>query len=163
MPDRDIFEEPDFDFDVLAKRFRETAFLTKGLTIRLVDERGEGREETHCYQGGLIDFVTHLNEGREVLHRDVIMIEAEGPEGSLEAAFQWTASFNEAVYTFANNINTHEGGTHLTGVRTALTRLVNDYARAKGLLKDKDDNLEGTDTREGLTAIVSVKLREPQY
>ena len=163
LPDRDIFEEPDFDFDVLAKRFRETAFLTKGLTIRLVDERGEGREETHCYQGGLVDFVTHLNEGREVLHRDVIMIEAEGPEGSLEAAFQWTASFNEAVYTFANNINTHEGGTHLAGVRTALTRMINGYARDKGLLKEKDDNLEGTDTREGLTAIVSVKLREPQF
>jgi DNA gyrase subunit B len=163
LPDRDIFEEPDFDFDLLAKRFRETAFLTKGLTIRLVDERGEGREETHCYDGGLLDFVTHLNEGREVLHRDVIMIEAEGPEGSLEAAFQWTASFNEAVYTFANNINTHEGGTHLAGVRTALTRMINGYARDKGLLKEKDDNLEGTDTREGLTAIVSVKLREPQF
>ncbi len=148
---------------MLAKRFRETAFLTKGLTIHLVDERGEGREETHCYQGGLVDFVTHLNEGREVLHRDVIMIEAEGPEGSLEAAFQWTASFNEAVYTFANNINTHEGGTHLAGVRTALTRMINGYARDKGLLKEKDDNLEGTDTREGLTAIVSVKLREPQF
>jgi DNA gyrase subunit B len=162
-PDPDIFEEPDFDFDVLAKRFRETAFLTKGLTIRLVDERGEGREETHHYEGGLMDFVAHLNEGREVLHRDIIMIEAEGPEGSLEAAFQWTAGFNESVYTFANNINTHEGGTHLTGVRTALTRLINDYARNKGLLKDKDDNLEGADTREGLTAIVSIKLREPQF
>jgi DNA gyrase subunit B len=162
-PDPDIFEEPDFDFDVLAKRFRETAFLTKGLTIHLVDERGEGREETHCYEGGLIDFVTYLNDGREVLHRDVIMIEAEGPEGSLEAAFQWTAGFNEAVYTFANNINTHEGGTHLTGVRSALTRMINDYARSKGLLKDKDDNLEGADTREGLTAIVSIKLREPQF
>jgi DNA gyrase subunit B len=162
-PDPDIFEEPDFDFDTLAKRFRETAFLTKGLTINLVDERGEGREETHCYEGGLVDFVDYLNAGREVLHREVITIEAEGPEGSLEAAFQWTSSFNEAVYTFANNINTHEGGTHLTGVRTALTRMLNDYARAKGLLKDKDDNLEGTDTREGLTAIISLKLRDPQF
>ncbi len=162
-PDPDIFEEPDFDFDTLAKRFRETAFLTKGLTITLVDERGEGREETHCYEGGLVDFVDHLNNGREVLHRDVITIEADGPEGSLEAAFQWTSSFHESVYTFANNINTHEGGTHLTGVRTALTRMLNDYARAKGLLKEKDDNLEGTDTREGLTAIISIKLREPQF
>jgi len=162
-PDPDIFEEPDFDFDVLAKRFRETAFLTKGLTIRLVDERGEGREETHHYDGGLMDFVAYLNQGREVLHRDIIMIEAEGPEGSLEAAFQWTAGFNESVYTFANNINTHEGGTHLTGVRSALTRMINDYARNKGLLKEKDDNLEGADTREGLTAIVSIKLREPQF
>ncbi len=163
LPDRDIFEEPDFDFDVLAKRFRETAFLTKGLSIHLVDERGEGREETHRYEGGLIDFVTYLNDGRESLHRDVIMIESESEEGSLEAAFQWTSAFNESVYTFANNINTHEGGTHLTGVRSALTRMINDYAREKGLLKEKDDNLEGADTREGLTAIVSVKLREPQF
>ncbi|MFN8109029.1 MAG: DNA topoisomerase (ATP-hydrolyzing) subunit B [Thermoleophilia bacterium] len=162
-PDPDIFEELDFDFDVLAKRFRETAFLTKGLCIRLVDQRGEGREETHKYDGGLVDFVTHLNEGRDVVHRDVITLEAEGPEGSLDAAFQWTNNYTESVYTFANNINTHEGGTHLTGVRTALTRTVNDYAREKGILKEKDDNLDGADTREGLTAIISVKLREPQF
>jgi DNA gyrase subunit B len=162
-PDPDVFEEPDFDFDTLAKRFRETAFLTKGLSIRLVDERGEGREEFHKYDGGLVDFVRHLNEGREPMHGEVITLEAQGPEGSLEVAFQWTTAFNESVYTFANNINTHEGGSHLTGVRTALTRTLNDYARAKGILKEKDDNLEGPDTREGLTAIVSVKLREPQF
>ncbi|MEZ5079197.1 MAG: DNA topoisomerase (ATP-hydrolyzing) subunit B [Thermoleophilia bacterium] len=162
-PDPDIFDELDFDFATLAKRFRETAFLTRGLGIRIVDERGEGREETHRYDGGLVDFVTHLNEGREALHRDVIQIESEADECSLDAAFQWTSGFNEAVYTFANNINTHEGGTHLTGVRTALTRTINDYARAKGILKEKDENLDGADVREGLTAIVSVKLREPQF
>jgi len=163
LPDAEIFEEPDFDFDTLAKRFRETAFLTKGLEIDLVDERAEGRRETYRYDGGLVDFVTHLNEGRDPVHRDVITLAAEGPQGSLDVALQWTSSFTESVYTFANNINTHEGGTHLAGFRTALTRTVNDHARAKGILKEKDDNLEGADTREGLTAIVSVKLREPQF
>jgi DNA gyrase subunit B len=163
LPDAEIFEEPDFDVDTLAKRFRETAFLTKGLEIDLVDERGEGRRETYRYDGGLVDFVTHLNEGRDPVHRDVITLSAEAPQGSLDVALQWTTSFTESVYTFANNINTHEGGTHLAGFRTALTRTVNDHARAKGILKEKDDNLEGADTREGLTAIVSVKLREPQF
>jgi DNA gyrase subunit B len=163
MPDPDIFEEPDFDFEILAQRFRETAFLTRGLVVRLVDRRGEGREAEYHYEGGIQDFVRHLNESRDPIQRDVIYLSAEGPEGSLEVALQWTAAYNENVYTFANNINTHEGGTHLTGFRTSLTRTLNDYARAKGLLKEKDDNLEGPDTREGLTAIVSVKLREPQF
>ena len=162
-PDRDIFEEPDFDFDTLAQRFRETAFLTRGLTIRLHDERGAGRRVEFRYEGGIEDFVRHLNEGREAVHRDVVYLATEGPEGALEVAMQWTGAYTESVYSFANNINTHEGGTHLTGFRTALTRTLNDYARAKGLLKDKDDNLEGPDTREGLTAIISVKLREPQF
>ena len=163
MPDPDIFEEPDFDFETLAQRLRETAFLTKGLVVRLVDRRGEGREVEYHYEGGIRDFVSHLNETRDPLHRDVVSIEVDGDEGALEVALQWTAAYSEAVYTFANNINTHEGGTHLTGFRTALTRTLNDYARAKGLLKDKDDNLEGPDTREGLTAIISLKLREPQF
>jgi DNA gyrase subunit B len=163
QPDPDIFEEPDFDFEVLAQRLRETAFLTRGLLVRLVDRRGEGREVEYHYEGGIRDFVLHLNETRDAVQRDVIFMEAEGPEGALEVALQWTAAYSEAVYTFANNINTHEGGTHLTGFRTALTRTLNDYARAKGLLKDKDDNLEGPDTREGLTAIISVKLSEPQF
>ena len=162
-PDPEIFEEPDFDFDTLAQRFRETAFLTRGLVVRLVDRRGEGREVEYHYEGGIEDFVRHLNETRDPIHRDVVFLEADGPEGQLECALQWTQAYNEAVYTFANNINTHEGGTHLTGFRTALTRTLNDYARAKGLLKEKDDNLEGPDTREGLTAIVSIKLREPQF
>jgi DNA gyrase subunit B len=163
QPDPDIFEEPDFDFELLAQRLRETAFLTRGLVVRLVDRRGEGREVEYHYDGGIQDFVRHLNETRDAVQRDVIYLDAEGPEGALEVALQWTAAYSEAVYTFANNINTHEGGTHLTGFRTALTRTLNDYARAKGLLKEKDENLEGPDTREGLTAIISVKLREPQF
>lgn len=163
LPDPDIFDEPDFDFDTLAQRFRETAFLTRGLTITLSDRRGEEREVTYHYEGGIEDFVRHLNDAREPVHRDVVFLATEAPEGSLEVAMQWTGAYAESVYTFANNINTHEGGTHLTGFRTALTRTLNDYARAKNLLKEKDENLEGTDTREGLTAIVSVKLREPQF
>ncbi len=163
LPDPDIFEEPDFDFETLAQRFRETAFLTKGLRMELDDRRGEGRSVEYHYEGGIRDFVIHLNESRDPVQRDVVYLEAEGAEGSLEVAMQWTGAYSEAVYTFANNINTHEGGTHLTGFRTALTRTLNDYARAKGLLKEKDDNLEGPDTREGLTAIISVKLREPQF
>jgi DNA gyrase subunit B len=163
MPDPNIFEEPDFDFETLSQRLRETAFLTRGLHVRLVDQRGEGREVEFHYEGGISDFVAHLNETRDPVHRDVVYLEAEGPEATLEVALQWTAAYSEAVYTFANNINTHEGGSHLTGFRTALTRTLNDYARAKGLLKEKDENLEGPDTREGLTAIVSVKLREPQF
>ena len=163
LPDPNIFEEPDFDFETLAQRLRETAFLTKGLLVRLVNRRGEGREVEYHFEGGIRDFVLHLNETRDAVHRDVVYLESEGPEGSLEVALQWTGAYSEAVYTFANNINTHEGGSHLTGFRTALTRTLNDYARAKGLLKEKDDNLEGPDTREGLTAIISVKLREPQF
>ncbi|HEX2502724.1 MAG TPA: DNA topoisomerase (ATP-hydrolyzing) subunit B [Miltoncostaeaceae bacterium] len=163
LPDPEIFEEPDFDFETLAQRLRETAFLTKGLVVRLVDRRAEARVVEYHYEGGIRDFVSHLNETRDPLHRDIVSLEVEGEEGALEVALQWTAAYSEAVYTFANNINTHEGGTHLTGFRTALTRTLNDYARAKGLLKEKDENLEGPDTREGLTAIVSLKLREPQF
>ncbi len=162
LPDPNIFEEPDFDFETLSQRLRETAFLTKGLLVRLVDRRGEGREVEFHYEGGIQDFVRHLNESRDPVHRDVVYLEQDG-EASLEVALQWTAAYSESVYTFANNINTHEGGSHLTGFRTALTRTINDYARAKGLLKEKDENLEGPDTREGLTAIISVKLREPQF
>jgi DNA gyrase subunit B len=163
LPDQDIFEEPDFDFETLSQRFRETAFLTKGLRMELDDQRGEGRKVEYHFEGGIQDFVRHLNESRDPVQRDVVYLEAEGPEGSLEIAMQWTMAYNESVYSFANNINTHEGGSHLTGFRTSLTRTLNDYARAKGLLKEKDDNLEGPDTREGLTAIISVKLREPQF
>ncbi len=163
LPDPNIFEEPDFDWETLATRFRETAFLTRGLTVRLVDRRGEEREVEYHFEGGIRDFVAHLNGTRDPVHRDIVYLEAEAPEGSLEVAMQWTGAYSESVYSFANNINTHEGGTHLTGFRTALTRTLNDYARAKGMLKEKDDNLEGPDTREGLTAIISVKLGEPQF
>ncbi len=162
-PDPEIFEELGFDYETLANRFRETAFLTRGLEITITDERGERREDSFLYEGGLTDFVKHLNATREPLHGEVIALIQEGKEGQVELAMQWTTGFTESVHTFANNINTHEGGTHLTGFRTALTRTINDYARAKGLLKEKDDNLEGTDTREGLTAIISVKLRDPQF
>jgi len=163
-PDADIFPDPEFDYDTLAQRFRDTAFLTKGLTIRLVDERGEGRSDTYFAEGGIIDFVRHLNErGRDALHKDVIYFDSEGPEGTIEVAMQWTGGFTEAVHSYANNINTHEGGTHLSGFRTALTGTLNAYAREKGFLKEKEDNLDGADTREGLTAIISVKLREPQF
>ncbi len=164
MPDGDIFPEPEFDYDILAKRFRDTAFLTKGLTIALIDERGEPKEERFHAEGGIVDFVRFLNErGREPLQKDVVYFEEEGPEGSLEIAMQWTAGFTEAVHSYANNINTHEGGTHLSGFRTALTGTLNAYAREKGLLKEKEENLDGADTREGLTAIIAVKLREPQF
>jgi DNA gyrase subunit B len=162
-PDPDIFEEVDFDFDTLAQRFRETAFLTRGLTMHLVDERGSGREVEYRYEGGIEDFVRHLNDKKDPIHPDVVYLSAEGAEGTLEVALQWTTAYSEAVYAFANNINTHEGGTHLTGLRQALTRILNNYARAKGILKEKDDALEGADTREGLTGILSVKLGEPQF
>ena len=162
-PDAEIFDEVSFDYDTLATRLRETAFLTQDLRISITDERGEKREDVFRYAGGLTDFVTHLNATKDPLHDEVIAFASEGGEGQVEIAMQWTAGFTESVFTFANNINTHEGGTHLTGFRTALTRTINDYARAKGFLKEKDDNLEGNDTREGLTAIVSVKLREPQF
>ncbi len=163
-PDPAIFPDPEFDYDTLAQRFRDTAFLTKGLTIHLVDERGEGRSDTFFAEGGIVDFVRHINErGRDAIQKDVVYFEAEGPEGQIEVAMQWTGGFTEAVHSYANNINTHEGGTHLSGFRTALTGTINAYAREKGFLKEKEDNLDGADTREGLTAIIAVKLREPQF
>ncbi len=163
-PDEDIFDDPVFDFDTLAKRFEDTAFLTRGLTISLADERGEPRAVTFHAEGGIVDFVHHLNKtGRDPIHKEVAYFEAEGEEGVLEVAMQWTGGYTEAVHSYANNINTHEGGTHLSGFRTALTGTLNAYAREKGILKEKEDNLEGPDTREGLTAIISVRLREPQF
>jgi DNA gyrase subunit B len=164
MPDDEIFEEIDFSFDTLAQHMRETAFLIKGLKIDMRDERVTPPEErAFRYTGGLIDFVKHLNASKEALHRKVVYFEASSDDASLEIAMQWNTSYNETVFTFANNINTHEGGTHLEGFRQALTRTINDYARAKGILKEKDDNLSGEDIREGLTAIVSLKVREPQF
>ena len=138
-PDPDIFEEPDFDFDTLAQRFRETAFLTRGLAIRLVDERDAGHEVEFRYEGGIEDFVRHLNETRDAVHKDVISLALDGPEGALEVALQWTSSYTEAVYSFANNINTHEGGTHLSGFRSALTRTINYYVAKNNLAKDLKD------------------------
>jgi DNA gyrase subunit B len=163
LPDDEVFEELGFDFETLAERLRETAFLTGGLKIELVDERGEKESVTFEYKGGIRDFVAHLNENREPLHRKAVYFDAEEDEGQVEVAMQWNSSYQESIFSFANNINTHEGGTHLSGFRSALTRTLNAYGRSKGLLKDKDENLSGEDVREGLTAVISVKLHDPQF
>jgi DNA gyrase subunit B len=163
LADAEVFEEVDFDYATLSERLRETAFLTRNLRIDLVDERGSGERETFQYKGGIVDFVGHLNENRDALHRKVIFFESETEDGAVEVAMQWNSSYQESVFSFANNINTHEGGSHLSGFRAALTRTLNAYARQKGLLKEKDENLSGDDVREGLTAVISVKLREPQF
>jgi DNA gyrase subunit B len=165
LPDLEIFEEIGFDFDTLAERLRETAFLTRGLRIELVDERGETNSVVFKYDGGIEDFVRHLNENKDELHRKVIYFEGNDEEdGEVEIAMQWNSSYQESIFSFANNINTHEGGTHLSGFRSALTRTLNAYARNKGLLHEKkDENLAGEDVREGLTAVISVKLHDPQF
>jgi DNA gyrase subunit B len=163
LPDLEIFEEIDFDFETLAERLRETAFLTRGLRIELVDERGETNSVTFQYDGGIEDFVRHLNANKETLNRKPVYFEGSKDDGEVEIAMQWNASYQESIFSFANNINTHEGGTHMSGFRAALTRTLNAYARAKGLLKEKDDNLAGEDVREGLTAVISVKLHDPQF
>jgi DNA gyrase subunit B len=164
LPDLEIFEEIGFDFDTLAERLRETAFLTRGLRIELVDERGATNSVVFKYDGGIEDFVRHLNENKDELHRKVIYFEGSEEDGEVEVAMQWNSSYQESIFSFANNINTHEGGTHLSGFRSALTRTLNAYARNKGLLHEKkDDNLAGEDVREGLTAVISVKLHDPQF
>jgi DNA gyrase subunit B len=163
LPDLEIFEEIGFDFQTLAERLRETAFLTRGLKIELVDERGETNSVTFQYEGGIEDFVRHLNENKDEVHKKVIYFEGSRDEGAVEVAMQWNTSYQESIFSFANNINTHEGGSHLSGFRAALTRTLNAYARNKGLLKEKDENLAGEDVREGLTAVISVKLHDPQF
>jgi DNA gyrase subunit B len=162
-PDPEVFEDVEFDFEILSERLRETAFLTRGLKVELIDERGEGRRVEFLYKGGIADFVKHLNESKDPLHRKIIYFEGETKDGQVEVAMQWNSSYQESTFTFANNINTHEGGTHLSGFRAALTRTLNAIARNRGLLKDKDENLSGEDVREGLTAVVSVKLADPQF
>jgi DNA gyrase subunit B len=163
LPDADIFEELDFDFQTLEERLRETAFLTRGLKISIVDERGEGHSASFQYEGGIEDFVSYLNENKDTVHRKVIFFSGEAEEGAAEVALQWNSSYQESVHSFANNINTREGGSHMSGFRSALTRTLNKYARDHGLLKEKEDNLSGEDVREGLTAVISVKLRDPQF
>jgi DNA gyrase subunit B len=163
LPDADIFETLDFDFHTLEERLRETAFLTRGLKISLVDERAEGHSAQFQYEGGIEDFVAYLNENKDTVHRKVVFFSDEGEEGAVEVAMQWNSSYQESVHSFANNINTREGGSHMSGFRSALTRTLNKYARDHALLKEKEDNLSGEDVREGLTAVVSVKLREPQF
>ena len=163
LPDADVFETLDFDFLTLEERLRETAFLTRGLEISIVDERGEGHSATFRYEGGIEDFVSYLNENKETVHRKVIFFAGESEEGAAEIAMQWNSSYQDSIHSFANNINTREGGSHMSGFRSALTRTLNKYARDHGLLKEKEDNLSGEDVREGLTAVISVKLRDPQF
>ena len=163
LPDHEIFESLDHDFSTLTDRLRETAFLTRGLRIDLKDERADGDEVTFKYDGGIEDFVRYLNENKEPMHEKVVYFEGDEDDGAVEVAMQWNSSYQESIFSFANNINTHEGGTHLSGFRSALTRTLNAYARGKGILKEKDDNLAGEDVREGLTAVISVKLHDPQF
>ncbi len=199
-PDTEIFDDLDFNFNTLAQRLREMAFLNRALSITLCDERaddavqgiaadaddgppaleataetrpstvlglpdttGETRCVTFCYDGGIVDFVRHINAQKDPIHSKVIYFEAAEADYQMDLAMQWNAGYIDNVFSFANNINTHEGGTHLSGFRAAITRTINDYSRTKGLLKEKDENLSGEDVREGLAAILSVKLREPQF
>ena len=163
-PDPDVFTETvEFTYATVQQRLRELAFLNKGVEIRLKDERGEGAEDTFQYKGGVIDFIKHLNSTREPLHSHIVSLEDQDVEAELELAMQWTSGYTETVLSFANNINTHEGGTHEEGFRTALTKALNDFGRAKNILKEKDANLTGEDVREGLTAVISVKVRQPQF
>ena len=165
-PSSEIFETVDFDYETLRQRFQQMCFLNKGLKINLTDERS-GKNDSYLYERGLIDYVEYLNSAKkvEVVHEEIISIENETKEKnmSVEIAMQWTNGYNEGVHTYANTINTHEGGTHEEGFRTAITSLLNKYARDKGQLKEKDENLTGDDVREGLTAVISVKLTEPQF
>lgn len=164
LPDARIFEESVYDFETLKIRLRETAFLTKNLKIRLVDEReGQEKEKEFHYEGGIQEFVTFLNKGKEALYPDVIYCEGEKEKILVEVAMQHNDSYTENIYTFVNNINTPEGGTHLTGFKNALTKTFNDYARQNKLLKDSEANLSGEDIREGLTCIISVKIEDPQF
>jgi DNA gyrase subunit B len=167
MPDPEVFTETlELSFDTLSRRFRESAFLNKGLKIRLIDERGAepGREVAYQYEGGIRDFVAHINEAKDPVHKTVFYFQREDEGvGNVEVAMQWNNGFQDSVFTFANNINTHEGGAHLSGFRAALSRTINAYARQKGLLKEKEENLTGDDIREGLAAVISVKMRDPQF
>ena len=166
QPNDEIFETVDFDYETLRARFQQMCFLNKGLRITLTDDR-DGKEDSYHYEKGLIDYVEYLNSSKknDKIHDEVISIETELDDKtmSVEIALQWTSAFTESVHTYANTINTHEGGTHEEGFRSALTSLINRFAREKGLLKEKDENLTGDDVREGLTAVISVKLTEPQF
>lgn len=162
MPDNTIFETLNFDKNVLAKRFREMAFLNKGVKIEFADER-EGYKELFHYEGGIKSFVEYINKSKKPLDHEVMYIEGEKETTKVEIAMQYTESYNETIVSFTNNIKTVDGGTHVVGFKSALTRALNDYARNKNILKEKDDNLSGDDVREGITAVVSVKLNNPQF
>ncbi len=163
LPDADVFETLDLDFNTLEERMRDTAFLTRGLRITLIDERGSGHRAEFKYDGGIVDFVAYLNRNKEPIHKKIVSFSGESEEGAIEVAMQWNSSYQESVFSFANNINTIEGGTHLSGFRSALTSALNKYARDKGELREKDENLTGEDVREGLTAVISAKLTDPQF
>ncbi len=163
LPDAEIFEEVEFEWETLVQRLRETAFLTRSLAICLVDDRAGGERIEFKYDGGIRDFVAYVNGAKEPIHKHIVYFEGESEQGQVEVAMQWNTKYVESVYSFANNINTHEGGTHLSGFNAALTRTLNKYARDQNLLKEKEDNLEGEDTREGLAAVISIKMRNPQF
>jgi len=164
-PDPEIFEEIDFRYDKLIQRFKEMAFLNKGILIKVIDKRDQEniKENEFHYEGGIVQFVKYLNKNKKTLFSEPIYIEEEGEKEEVEISFQYHSGFKERIFTFANNINTREGGTHLSGFKSALTRTVNGYARSKGLLEEKDANLTGEDVREGITAIINIKLEEPQF
>lgn len=162
LPDEEIFETTVFEFDVLKKRLRELAFLNKGISITLTDERVD-KTKTYCYEGGIVSFVEYLNNSKTALFTPPIYISGEKDEATAEVAMQYNDSYAESIFAFANNIATHEGGTHLQGFKSALTSVVNDYAKKHGIIKDSNANLSGEDVREGLTAIISVKLVDPQF
>ncbi len=161
-PDPEIFEELEFDFEVLSQRLRELAFLNKGIYIKLIDER-DGNEEVFHYEGGIKSFVTYLNRNKLPIHEEPIYVEGIKDNISVEVALQYNDGYTENIFSFANNIDTAEGGTHLVGFKTALTRVFNDYAKRYGHIKENDKNLSGEDIREGLTAVVSVKIEDPQF
>ena len=163
QPDDEIFEEVQFDYDTLAHRLRELAFLNKGIRITLIDEREEEKKQEFHYEGGIKSFVSYLNRNKQTLHEDPIYVEGNKDDYLVEVALQYNDTYNDNIFAFANNIDTIEGGTHLAGFKSALTRALNDYARRYGYLKEADKNLSGDDTREGLTAVISVKLTDPQF
>ncbi len=164
LPDSLIFEETHINEEIVCQRLKEMAFLNKGLYLTLIDQRlKEEKRYEFCFNGGIIDFVKHLNANKDPIHEKVIYFESQAKDMHLEVAMQYNDGYLESIYSFANDINTQEGGTHLSGFKAALTRTINDYTRAKGFLKEKEENLSGEDTREGLAAIISIKLKNPQF
>jgi DNA gyrase subunit B len=164
LPDAEVFDETEYSAQTLLGRLREMAFLTRGLRITFTDERADGGDPVEfLYEGGIKDFVAYVNESKDIAHKHVVYFSGSTDQGEVEVAMQWNNSYQESVFSFANNINTHEGGSHLSGFKAALTRTLNDYARSKGLLKEKEENLDGEDVREGLAAVISVKLTDPQF
>ena len=164
FPDKEIFEEIDYKYEILATRMREMAFLNKGLKITFVDRRQEPeKKEAYQYEGGIKDFISYLCEKKDVVHKKIIYMQNKSDAAEVEIALQYTDGYSESIFSFANNINTTEGGTHLSGFKGAITRTINDYGRTNNILKEKEENLTGEDVREGLTAIISVRLKDPQF